>query len=281
MIPACIFTYGGAALRVPWAVRGARLAGLVPVVCQDAAAPLQPHVLGWLESKGIEIRTTAFPRRGNLNGTDCAAGIMGELATACIRHNSTHALKLDDDTVIVRLERFHATADTAVGLSWPQAGRNAAFGMAYSLPGHAAAAAAARLATLPLDTKAPEDLTVWAALEGVCERVLMPFDATGGPFTALPIHADADEAVKRFDVITVGNPPAAGWVDRDRQIAHELKRVVEASQRLPLSASSALPRGCDHRECAHRSASPARRRPDGLPISRQWECPRPSRSLSS
>lgn len=236
MIPACIFTYGGAALRLPWVVRGAVQAGLLPVVCQDAAAPLPPHVLGWLASERIEVRTTTFPRRGNLNGTDCAAGILGELATACIRYESPHAIKLDDDTVIVRPHRLHADADTAVGLSWPQADRHAAFGMAYAVPGYAAAAAAAVLSAQPLDPTAPEDLTVWSALEGICRRRLHPFNPVGGPFTALPIGGPYRAAVERFDVITVGNPTLAGSFDRDRQLAADMKRVV--------LAAGCLQRGC-------------------------------------
>jgi hypothetical protein len=231
-IPACIFTYAGAALRLPWAVRGALQAGLIPIVCQDGAAPLPRHVLGWLESKGIEIRTTAFPRRGNLNGTDCAAGICLELADACARHQSSHALKLDDDTVIVRPDRFLVPGDTAVGLSWPQEGREAAFGMAYAMPGCAAARAAEKLEAGPVEPDVPEDLTVWRALEGICSRWLHPFDPAGGPFTALPLGGDADEAVRRFDVVTVGNPPVDGWKDRDRQMAGEMRQVVEAAGRL-------------------------------------------------
>lgn len=230
-IPACIFTYSGASLHLPWAVLGALQAGLIPVVCQDAADPLPGHVLGDLAAKGIEVRSTRFPRRGNLNGTDCAAGILHELAAACRRYGSRHAWKLDDDTVAVRPEVLSAPWDMAVGLSWPQAGREAAFGMAYAVPGYAAAHAAARLSTLPVDPKAPEDLTVWAALEGMCERLLKPFDPTGGPFTALPIHADAHEAVVRFDIITVGNPPPAGWRNRERQLATEMRRVVTAAKR--------------------------------------------------
>jgi hypothetical protein len=228
-IPACIFTYGGASLHLPWAVRGAIQAGLIPVVCQDAAAPLPGHVLGDLEAKRIEVRTTTFPRRGNLNGTDCAAGICHELATACERYGSLIAIKLDDDTVIVDPELFTSFPDAAVGLSWPQEGRHAAFGMAYSVPGTAAAQAALILSAQPLDPKAPEDLTVWAALEGLCERQLVPFDPRGGPFTALPLHADAHEAVARFDVITVGNPPSSGWSNRPRQLATEMRRLVMAT----------------------------------------------------
>jgi len=229
-IPACIFTYGGASLHLPWAVRGALQAGLLPVVCQDAAAPLPGHVLGDLEAKGIEVRTTSFPRRGNLNGTDCAAGICHELAGACERHGSPIAIKLDDDTVIVDPALFTAFPEAAVGLSWPQEGRHAAFGMAYSVPGPAAAQAARILSARTIDPKAPEDLTVWAALEGLCERQLVPFDPRGGPFTALPIHGDAYEAVARFDVITVGNPPRAGWRNKPRQLATEMRRVVTAAR---------------------------------------------------
>ncbi|MFD0893990.1 hypothetical protein ACFQ5Q_10175, partial [Luteolibacter ambystomatis] len=90
ILPACIFTYAGGALVLPWTVRGALRAGLVPVVCEDAASPLPGHVRGWLMHEGIDLITTTFPRRGNLNGTDCAAGICRTLAETALRYGATH-----------------------------------------------------------------------------------------------------------------------------------------------------------------------------------------------
>ncbi|QUE53062.1 hypothetical protein KBB96_09240 [Luteolibacter ambystomatis] len=120
ILPACIFTYAGGALVLPWTVRGALRAGLVPVVCEDAASPLPGHVRGWLMHEGIDLVTTTFPRRGNLNGTDCAAGICRTLAETALRYGATHVLKLDDDTVVMDRRVFtrHRHA-RAVGLTWP------------------------------------------------------------------------------------------------------------------------------------------------------------------
>jgi hypothetical protein len=229
MIPACIFTYSGAALRLPWAVRGALLAGLVPVVCQDIADPLPPHVLGWLAGEGVEVRTTAFPRRGNLNGTDCAAGICRELARACNRHGSTHAIKLDDDTLIVRRQVFTQHLPSgAVGLTWT-AGRPGAYGLAYCLSRETAEAAAKHLEASELTTDAPEDLTVWHAAKQFGTWAEVPFQLTGGGWSAFPLGADPDEAVQRFDVLTVGNRPEGGWKDRPRQMAAMMKILVTAA----------------------------------------------------
>ena len=243
ILPACIFTHSGAALRLPWAVRGALLAGLIPVVCQDGADPLPPQTLGWLEAQGVEVRTTTFTRRGNLNGTDCAAGIASELEAACVRYACSHAIKLDDDTIIVDPAIFtrHLLFD-AVGLTHTD-GRPGAYGLAYMLSRRIACVIAAELETLPLDTRVPEDLTIWhqAKRHGLCHE--LPFDPgpIGGPWSAILPHHDAPDAVKRFAVLTVGNEPPRGWKDADRQRAGEMRRLVEAAERFKLTASSALP----------------------------------------
>lgn len=228
MIPACIFTYAGGALVLPWTVRLAIRAGFVPVVCQDAAAPLPPHVLGRLRHDGVEVVNTTFPRRGNLNGTDCAAGICRTLAEAAERHGSRHALKLDDDTAVIdpRVFTRHRHA-RAVGLTWP-AGRPGAYGMAYLLRADVARAVAASLVRGAFRPDAPEDITIWETAKRLGPVVERRFRARKGPFSALPLHASAEEAARRFDVLNVGTPPATGWGNRPAQIEQGLRRVAEA-----------------------------------------------------
>lgn len=235
-IPVCIFTWSGAALRLPIAVRGAILTGLVPVVCQDSIAPLPPQVLGWLASEGVEVRTTYFPRRGNLNGTDCAAGMARELEAACIRHGSSHALKMDDDTVILDLGIFtrHLLFD-AVGLTCPDGipgtvSRPGAYGLTYMLSRRIAGVIASELESLPIDTSAPEDLTIWhqATRHGLCHELPFEPGPVGGPWSAIGPEHDVSDAVRRFAVLTVGNEPPGGWKDADRQKASELKRILRA-----------------------------------------------------
>lgn len=227
-IPVCIFTHSGAALRLPWAVRGAHVAGLIPVVCQDGADPLPPHVLGWLESQGVEIRTTTFLRRGNLNGTDCAAGICREIEAACIRHGSSHAAKMDDDTAPVDPTIFTGNLQfAAVGLTCPVNGRPGAYGLAYCLSRETASQVAAALEAMPeVEESAPEDLTIWNLAAKLGECLELPFKPEGGPWSAILPGYDLPDALNRFAVLTVGNEPEGGWKDADREKARELRKIV-------------------------------------------------------
>ncbi len=240
-LPAVTFTHSRGAERIRWWVEGVRLAGLVPIVCDDRNDPLPGTALGWLEANGVEIRSTAWQRRGNLNGTDVAGLICLELADACLRHGSTHALKVDDDTIVLDAELFTLTETAAaVGLTWAGDPRGGAYGMAYALRGDVAVDVARHLSLLPLDPTAPEDLTIWAAavaLAGGAGIVRHEFEADGGPFVALPLGADAREAVECFGVITVGNAPIGGWRNRERQTATRLKQLCNAR-------SAAMQRAC-------------------------------------
>ncbi len=231
-LPAVTFTHSRAAQRIRWWVEGVRLAGLIPVVVDDRNDPLPGTALGWLEAHGVEYRCTAWDRRGNLNGTDVAARICEELAAAAARHGTSHALKVDDDTLIADAELF-TLAETAavVALTWSGDPRGGAYGMAYALRADVAADISAHLALLPLDRRAPEDLTVFAAgaaLAGDAAIMRHEFDAQGGPFCALPLDADPRDAVERFGVLTVGNAPPGGWKDRDRQTATRLRQLCTA-----------------------------------------------------
>jgi len=224
-LPACIFTYSGGALVLPHTVRLARRAGLIPVVCEDAASPLPPQVRGWLAHEGVELIATTFPRRGNLNGTDCAAGICRTLAKTARRHVATHALKLDDDTVVVDARVFtrHRHA-RAVGLTWRD-GRPGAFGMAYLLRADVAEVAARKLEEMPLRMNAPEDITIWERVKRDGPVVERRFRPQHGPFSAVPRGADVVEGARRFDVLNFGSPPRQGWGNRQVEIAVEMGRM--------------------------------------------------------
>lgn len=226
-LPACIFTYSGDAPALPWCVRGAILAGLVPVVCEDAADPLPAHTRGWLTRQGVALWTTTFPRRGNLNGTDCAAGICRTLARAGREHGEGHALKLDTDTVILRPGLFHSDPEAVmIALTCPT-DRPGAYGMAYRLQANAADAIAAELEDGPLDEHAPEDLTIYRQARQIGPVVEREFQAASGPFSALPWDGDTADFARRFDVLTVGNPPADGWRNRAIQVAKRLKEFAK------------------------------------------------------
>ena len=230
--PAVTFTHSGGEHRIRWWAEGIRQAGLIPVVCDDARDPLPGTARGWLHAAGVEYRQTRWDRRGNLNGTDVAAGICRELAAAAERHAAPYALKVDDDTAICDPEIFTCAEQAgAVGLTWTAGGRSEAFGMAYALRADVAAGAAEALALLPLDATAPEDLTVWraaVALSGPAGVMRWDFDPEAGPFSALPANADVCDAVRRFAVLTVGNPPAGGWKDRSRETSARLLHVLRA-----------------------------------------------------
>lgn len=227
-LPVCIFTHSGAALRLPWAVRGALVAGLIPVVCQDQAAPLPPHVLGWLQGEGVTIRTTSFPRRGNLNGSDCAAGICREIEWACRRFGSSHGMKMDDDTAPIDPSIFTGNLQfAAVGLTCPVNGRPGAYGLAYCLSRETASKVAVTLEGMPkVNESVPEDLTIWNLATRLGECLELPFKPEGGPWSAILPGYDLPDALNRFAVLTVGNEPKGGWKDADREKARELRKIV-------------------------------------------------------
>lgn len=228
-LPAVIFTYSGDAEAVPWAVLGAIQAGLVPVVAEDSAAPLPTLTRGWLARRGVRLWETHFPRRGNLNGTDCAAGICRILARAAGLYDG-HALKLDTDTVVIRPGLFMTDPGAAMVALTCHDDRPGAYGMAYRLQGDTAAKIASVLESMELDETAPEDVIIYRQAR-LCGRVAeREFSADAGPFSAVPADADLSDFATRFDVVTVGNPPRGGWLDRPRQVAVQMRCMVAASR---------------------------------------------------
>lgn len=66
------------------------------------------------EIEGAEIIQTTFPRRGNLNGTDCIQGILRTLHECA--DGDDYVLKVDSDTVVRGLEWLRGRTEPAVGL---------------------------------------------------------------------------------------------------------------------------------------------------------------------
>jgi hypothetical protein len=142
-----------------------------------------------------------------------------------------HAVKLDVDTVILRAGLFMSDPDAAlVALTCPD-DRPGGYGMAYRISGDAAERIADTLDAGELDPTAPEDLTIHrmaAEFGWIAER---KFLAGIGPFSSLPWDADADDFARRFDVLTVGNSPELGWINREKQIANRMRELVSITAR--------------------------------------------------
>lgn len=225
-LPAVIFTWAGDASAVPWCVIGAEQAGLLPVVAEDAAAPLPAHTIGWLRRRGVPVWTTGFPRRGNLNGTDCAAGICRTLSRAAWELGEGHAMKLDTDTVVVRSGIFASVSDAAMIALTCREDRLGGYGMAYRLSADAADDAAERLERRGVDVTAPEDVTILRTVDLDWVVWAHEFIPGMGPFSAFPADGDPVDFAARFDVLTVGNAPDGGWADRPRQVAAAMRSLV-------------------------------------------------------
>lgn len=223
IIPAVIFAYAGDALLVPLAARSAQLAGCQPFVIDDEANPLPGHVQGHLHAAGVIYQTSGFNRRGNLNGTDCAAWIAAILADIGIRYGAEFCIKLDADTILLNAEAFRGS----VGCRSSRVARREAFGACYSLETGTAAIVASHLAVQPQDDAAPEDVTIWAAVRnlGLSHR-LRDFHPGRGLFCAAPANANPSDC-RRFASITFGNPPKTGWGDRGLEIHRRMSPFVE------------------------------------------------------
>ena len=102
-IALCFFCYAKDAALLDCALRAVphlRAAGdVVDVyVCDDVAAPLAEV------PAGVYYRQTSFPRRGNLNGGECIAGMVKEYARIVAEGGYDWVVKVDCDTVVNDLE---------------------------------------------------------------------------------------------------------------------------------------------------------------------------------
>jgi hypothetical protein len=230
MIPVCIFTYSGDALPLRECVKGVLLAGLKPVVFDDAHHPIGRAAAAWVESLGGIYRKTYFKRRGNLNGTECAAGIARSMHQAMVETQEVIAFKIDTDTIILRPDRFLGNS-SGVCSSTPPARK--AFGCSYTLTKNTATKVAEHLETLD-DPAAPEDELIWDTIRHLGLRhAIYDFVASGGPFSAVPKYFDPVDCMK-FDVLTFGNPPEEGWKDRPLEITLAMKRLNDFNLSLGL-----------------------------------------------
>ena len=228
MIPACIFAYSGDSLPLRECVRGAKLAGLLPVVFDDAHNHMGRSVWAWIESQGGMYFHTDFNRRGNLNGTECAAGIARALHGTMTLTKTRQAFKIDADTIIQRPERFQGITS---GICSTLIKRREAFGCCYTLTKDAAQRVAAELESMP-DDAIPEDLAIWQAIKRLKIRhELHDFDPKGGAFSAVPASFDPADCMK-FDVLTFGNRPTGGWKDRKMEITLAMKKLNDWNLRL-------------------------------------------------
>ncbi len=75
-LTAAIFAYGGDALPVIECVRHLTQLGVRVWVFDDSKHRLPGWVQGQLWRMGAAYDVTKFPRRGNLNGTECCIGIL-------------------------------------------------------------------------------------------------------------------------------------------------------------------------------------------------------------
>jgi hypothetical protein len=225
MIAVCIFTFSRDAMPLRECIRSVLLADCIPVICDDAGNPLPGWMRGWLDHHGIDYRQTEWPRRGNLHGTDVAAGICDEMADAAERHGTGNAMKLDSDTILIEPAWF---AGNTCFTSILQLQRDA-YGCSYALETSAARKVAKHLRqTHPQpNPKAPEDLTIWRTMAQLgIPHFVHEFDPDEGPFCAAPVGADPSDNCRRFGAITFGNEPEGGWTDRPLQTASEMRRFV-------------------------------------------------------
>lgn len=229
MIPVCIFTYAGDSLPIRECVRSVIACGLFPVVCDDAANTLPRTTVAQLEDHGAEYVQTTFQRRGNLNGTDTAAGIARTLHEAAGRYGTASALKLDSDTILIDPMPFLAGN---VGICSTVQDRRAAFGCVYALTASTALAVAKDLEFGHFDPTAPEDLAIWDAVAATNHpRTMHDFNAESGVFCSVPIGSDPFDCT-RFAALTFGNLPEDGWTDRSFQVFSEMKRFNDHLEKL-------------------------------------------------
>jgi hypothetical protein len=136
-----------------------------------------------------------------------------------------HALKLDTDTVVLRPELFLSDPAAAmVALTSDE--RPDGYGMAYRIRADVAAKLAGLLDSQPLDPTAPEDLTICREVAKLWRVTKRDFTPESGPFSSLPHDGDATDFARRFDVLSVGNPPLGGWRDRVREVAGKLREIA-------------------------------------------------------
>jgi hypothetical protein len=221
---AAIFAYAGDALPVIECVRHLARLGVRAWVFDDVARRLPGWVRGDLWRMGAAYGVTGFPRRGNLNGTECCIGIL----EAMLSTGADVVAKIDADTLLVQPDLF---AGGTVGCCSTMAARRDAFGACYSMRRETIAAALEILRGMPDDPSAPEDLTIWSTIRATGHPFeLLDHDPDGGGLAAVPIGSPVDRP-ERFAALTFGNEPKGGWGDRQIQVALEMRRFASGIDR--------------------------------------------------
>lgn len=224
-LTAAVFAYGGDALPVIECVRHLTRLGVRVWVFDDSSHRLPGWVKGDLWRMGAAYFATSFPRRGNLNGTECCIGML----EAMLSTEAETVLKIDADTLLVRPELF---APGNVGCCSTMTARRDAFGACYSINRETIKAAVAILRGMPRDPFAPEDLTIWSAIRATGHPFnMLDHHPDGGGLAAVPIGSPVDRP-ERFAALTFGNPPAEGWGGlRDVLVSLEMQRFASGIDR--------------------------------------------------
>lgn len=218
-LTAAVFAYAGDSLSVIECVRHLTRLGVRAWVFDDSAHRLPGWVQGELWQMGVAYSVTHFPRRGNLNGTPCAIGILESMLST----GADVVAKIDADTLVVHPDLFAAGN---VGCCSTMTARRDAFGACYSIRRETITAALSILRGMPDDPIAPEDLTIWGAIRATGHAFDMIDHAPdGGGLAAVPLGSPVDRP-ERFAVLTFGNLPEGGWCDRDLQVALEMRRFA-------------------------------------------------------
>jgi hypothetical protein len=71
--------------------------GCAVTVADDARDPMPGDVCVALRSAGCRVVTTDFNRKGNLNGTECAVGMLDTFRNEAAAHGADTIIKLDPD----------------------------------------------------------------------------------------------------------------------------------------------------------------------------------------
>lgn len=229
-LTAAVFAYAGDALSVIECVRHLTRSGVRAWVFDDATNRLPGWVQGDLWRMGAAYHATTFPRRGNLNGTACAIGILESMLST----GADVVAKIDADTLIVRPDLF---AGGNVGCCSTGTNRRDAFGACYSIRRETATAALSILRGMPDDPAAPEDLTIWSAIRATGHAFeMIDHDPECGGLAAVPLGSPVDRP-ERFAALTFGNRPDEGWTDRDLQVALEMRRFASGIDRVTESGN--------------------------------------------
>jgi hypothetical protein len=94
---AVLFSYSGdAGLVVHTAARALEL-GCTVTIADDSRSPMPEDACDRLRTIGCRVLATDFNRKGNLNGTECAVGMLDTFRDAAAAHGADTIIKLDPD----------------------------------------------------------------------------------------------------------------------------------------------------------------------------------------